>query len=93
MLFFKITLCVACIFTAIVLGHLTIGTNRSCLTGRTPIGWWIIGIGIIQLFILTIFTLWWEEWWIAHSLILKISAWVCIACLGLWGIIETMRRW
>lgn len=92
MILFKIILSICCLITIIVIYHHAIGNNRNYFTNHTSIGWWIIGIAISQLFILTIFALWWEKWWEAHTIILKISAGITILFSILWAIIEIGRR-
>ncbi len=86
-----IILTIACIIAAITFGHIVIGANRD-FDGHTAIGWWIVGIGIIQLFCIAPLAMWWPEWWIAHRVILEISSYIACACLLLWGIVEIGRR-
>lgn len=86
-----IILTIACIVAAITFGYITIRANRD-YEGQITLGWWIIGVGIIQLFLLAPLAIWWPEWWIVHSIILKISSYVAGACLFFWGVIEIGRR-
>ena len=92
MVLFKVVLSICCLISIIVIGYFTIGYNRSCLTNHTPVGWWIIGIGIVQLFAITMFALWWEEWWMTHAMIIRISVWIAVISGILWAVVETGRR-
>ena len=87
-----IILTIACIVAAITFGWIVIGDKRDYYTHRTSLGWWIIGLGIIQVFFFTILTLWWPEWWIAHSMILIVSSIIAGVCMFLWALIEILRR-
>jgi len=93
MILFKIVVTICCLISVVVLGYCSIILNRSFITNRTPIGWWIIGVGVIQLFIIMIPAVWWNEWWIAHVLILSISAGIAIVSSILWAVIEVASRW
>ena len=88
----EIILTVACVVAAIAFGWIVIGTNRDYFTHRTPLGWWIVGLGIIQVFCFAIPSLWWPEWWIAHSTILIVSSIIAGVCLVFWGLTEILRR-
>jgi hypothetical protein len=87
-----IILTIACVVAAIAFGWIVIGANRDYITHRTSLGWWVVGLGIIQVFCFTILTLWWPDWWIAHSMILIVSSIIAAVCLVFWALIEILRR-
>jgi hypothetical protein len=92
MILFKIAVIICCFISAIVLGYCSIIINRSRITNRTPIGWWVVGIGVIQFFILMIPAIWWNEWWIAHATILGISFGIALVFSIIWAIIKVTRK-
>lgn len=85
---------IAYLFTVCVCIYFSIIRNRSPFTGRTPIAWWIIGLGISQVFILSLFAAWHERWWSAHQTLITVSVTFAIICAIAWLIIWiAQRRW
>ncbi len=83
---------IACLVAIVVIIYFSIVRNRCPFSGTTPIGWWIIGLGISQLFLLVPFAMWYEEWWYAHQIILNISLVIAAICAVLWLTIWIAQR-
>jgi hypothetical protein len=74
---------IACLVTVAVIIYFSIIRNRSPFTGTTPIVWWIVGLGISQLFLLGPFITWWS----IHQNILNGSLITAVTCAIIWIII------
>ena len=76
-MWFQIFFSIICIIAAVVITAFIVRNNRN-YDGKTPLGWWIVGIGISQICVVESLTVWWVDWWRAHLWILSVSTGITI---------------
>lgn len=82
---------VACIIAVAFISGLVLGCNKTFDNQIAP-GWWIIAIGIDQMFVVAILSVWWPEWWGSHQWIMITSVIISIVSALLWAIAKA-RKW
>jgi len=80
---FHILFSIACIIAAIMITAVIVRNNRD-MYDKTPLGWWLVGIGISQICIVAALAVWYKNWWITHQWIMNISSGITIAAVVLW---------
>ena len=85
---FEIIFSTVLLLAAILITTFIVTYNRD-MYGRTPLGWWIVGIGISQMCVVIAFAVLWKEWWEAHRWIIYVSGCFAIAAVIL-GMIAKM---
>ena len=90
-MWFQIFFTFVCLLAVVVLTSLIISNNKE-YDGKVAPGWWMISICMSQIFLVAIMSIWWKEWWIAHQLLMKISAGLAMVGIILWVIAKIYTK-
>lgn len=88
---FQIFFTAVCLIAAVAITAIIVTNNRD-MYGKTPLGWWIVGVGLSQICIVGALAVWWKEWWIAHQWLMNVSTGIAIAAVVLWVVAKINSR-
>ena len=93
-MWFQILFTFVCLAAAIAVTAL-ITTNNREIDGKAAPGWWLVSIGISQIFLVVIFAVWWQKWFATNQWVMYISGGIACVAVILWAIakIYTRRHW